>query len=628
MTRFTHQFYHLGTAPWLRAVIMFAGSIGMGNALAANAPAPTLRLQAYFISEASEQADLEACAAEADALKAHALSKAGDLLDLLTRSDALNLRLRRHLEYGKILTLQDIENQPARAARAKARRIYSGYNTWLNNVLAQYDEQRFLKEAQDLPALRAFSYLMQDVRLTQTHTLAEEQQSMLDSLARPTQDRYWLMYQHLEKTAPFGTVETAQGPLPVGANFKNLLQEKDRGLRQRAWEQYWHAYATLEDIYADVVLGVVQLEDQRERLLRYPDAPTARYSMRGLATADVQAAFEQVRAHAALLRRYHAARNGQLAKTLGIGDPQPWDALVGTGTAPNQRWSLDAARAAGLAAVAPLGKDYQRHMQALLDPANGRSDIAFDKGRRASDSTSISAPGVPSGLFVETFLGTPASVETLIHEGGHSIHSQYMSEAQVPEFYLSGPSWMREAIATLNSFLVHEYMAANAATTEQKIQYQEIFMQKLNFELFEAAQEGILEQRIYTQARAGKLNNASQLNALGLEVWGEFDAMAARHPEIGRVWMSKRLFVNDPLYLFNYLYSGALASKMFTMVKKDPADFERRFPPLLRDGFGAPPMQILEKFFGHPISHAELIDDAMGFYQQQLQQLESLYSTR
>ncbi len=579
----------------------------------------------YFASATAQQADLADCTNSWAALHQRPIGGPQQLLDALTESDALLSRLRRHIAYAKLMRLQNIDDLPSRAVRSQARALFGAIGDWIDVALSAYGEARFLDDAQRLPGLAKYAYRMHESQDDKAHRVSDASRALLDALARPAADTYWSMYQHLEAATPFGTIDTAQGPKHVRADFNFLQQQGDRAIRQRAWQQYWGAYGTLEQVYADALIGAVQVEEQTERMAGYPDAVSATYQMSGLTTPDVQAAFEQVRAHAPLIRRFHSASAMHLSQRLGIASAEPWDAQV-SADAVVHVWSLDDARALALRAIEPLGKDYRAHMAALLDPANGRTDIAFDKGRRGSDNTPIEAPGLPTGLFVEQFRGLPLDIETIAHEGGHAVHRQYMYDANVSAFYSTGPVWLSEGIATLNSYLVYDHLVTSAPSKQERIAALETLMRKLNFELFQSAQEGMLELAIYRGVNGGQLRDAAQLNALAWKTWSEFDDTAARHPEIGRVWMARSLYFHEPNYYYNYLYSGALAVKMFSMLKHDPVDFARRFLPMLRDGYNAPPAKILEKFFGHPVAHADLIKDAMAFYAQQLHQLELLYA--
>jgi oligoendopeptidase F len=83
--------------------------------------------------------------------------------------------------------------------------------------------------------------------------------------------------------------------------------------------------------------------------------------------------------------------------------------------------------------------------------------------------------------------------------------------------------------------------------------------------------------------------------------------------------------VEDPLYLVNYLYAGLLATKMFDMVKHDPTAFQKHYVDLLRNGFYAPPAELLRRFFGRDLSQQQLVDDSMRVLQERIQALSQMY---
>jgi oligoendopeptidase F len=89
--------------------------------------------------------------------------------------------------------------------------------------------------------------------------------------------------------------------------------------------------------------------------------------------------------------------------------------------------------------------------------------------------------------------------------------------------------------------------------------------------------------------------------------------------------MTKSTMFQDPLYLVNYLYAGLLSTKMFDMIQRDPAGFQKRYLDLLRNGYSAPPEQVLSKFFGRELSQSELVDDSMNILQQRMQSLAEIY---
>jgi oligoendopeptidase F len=61
------------------------------------------------------------------------------------------------------------------------------------------------------------------------------------------------------------------------------------------------------------------------------------------------------------------------------------------------------------------------------------------------------------------------------------------------------------------------------------------------------------------------------------------------------------------------------------MVKHDPVDFQKRYAILLRNGFYAPPAELLRTFFGQDLSQQQLVADTMSILQARIQPLAELY---
>jgi oligoendopeptidase F len=81
----------------------------------------------------------------------------------------------------------------------------------------------------------------------------------------------------------------------------------------------------------------------------------------------------------------------------------------------------------------------------------------------------------------------------------------------------------------------------------------------------------------------------------------------------------------DPLYLVNYLYAGLVATKMFEMAERDPAAFQKQYADLLRQGFYAPPEDLLRSFFGRSLTQHELVDDGLNILRRRVELLAPAY---
>jgi oligoendopeptidase F len=287
--------------------------------------------------------------------------------------------------------------------------------------------------------------------------------------------------------------------------------------------------------------------------------------------------------------------------------------------------TLDQSRAVALLALRPLGADYVEHFRKLLDPANGRMDIAAERGNRTNGGFSIGVAGVPSGLFIESYgEGFIDDTRVILHEGGHAIHRQLMTESGIPAFYTRGPNWMSEAFAALNELVLYDHLYHTSTDLKLKAFYLQALIDDITFQLFGSAEEGTLEQSIHDGVVAGRIRTAADLDALTRSIWNKYEKFPSE-PQFAHTWITKSTMYQDPLYLVNYLYAGLLATKMFDMLQHDPADFQKRYLDLLRNGFYAPPEQLLSKFFGRELSQRELVDDSMKILQQRIESLAEIY---
>jgi oligoendopeptidase F len=350
------------------------------------------------------------------------------------------------------------------------------------------------------------------------------------------------------------------------------------------------------------------------------------YFARNLDRAQVSAALARVEGHADLLKNYQRLRAQHIAAFSGIVDVRPWDWSLPMPGFAVPRMTLDETRAAVLAALAPLGADYVGHFRALLDPANGRMDIAAEQGRRINGGFSIGAPGVASGLFVENYgRGLLGNSRVIIHEGGHAIHRQLMTESDVSPFYTQGPNWMFEGFAILNEFLLYDHLYRISTDPRARVYYLEALIDDMSVQLFTSAEEATLEQSIYDGVIAGRVKNAADLDALSGSVWGRYEIWPASEPQYAHVWVTKSLMYEDPLYLVNYLYAGLLATEMFDRVERDPSGFPNRYADLLRRGFYASPEELLRGFFGRSLSQEAMVDDCMNILEQRVDELAAAY---
>jgi len=597
---------------------------------AANAAAPaqsySIDQTRYFANHEIEQVELKQRLAGAAAFPAVAPADASALLAYLQGAESLLAQLQRHHSYLLLRASRDIDNRADADADDEVGNAIDRLLTTIQVALRSFGGAAFAQDAAAHPALNRYAYLLVQAEREAAHQLPNDQQAVLDELAAPALANLWNLYQQTVRSTPFAKIGTGGGELDAKKDARVLAFNPDRSVRHAAWQARWDGYASRSDIYASILLGVVRLGDRVARLQHFPDAPSSVYFRRNLDRKNVSEALAAIESHADLLKRYQRLRAQHVTAMAGIVDVRSWDLSLPAPGFTVPRMTLEQTRAAALSALAPLGLDYVEHYRQLLDPANGRVDVGAEQGKRTNGGFSVGAPGVPSGLFVESYgPGLIGDSRVIVHEGGHAVHRQLMTESAVSPFYTRGPNWMFEAFAVLNEFLLYDHLYQTSTDPQAQAYYLEALIDNIVFQLFGSAEEGTLEQSIYDGVIAGQIKNAADLDALTLSIWNKYEIWPALEPELAHTWATKSLLVQDPLYLVNYLYAGLLATKMFDMSKHDAAAFQKRYADLLRNGFYAQPEELLRTFFGRDLPQHALVEDGMNILQQRMESLAKVY---
>jgi oligoendopeptidase F len=426
-------------------------------------------------------------------------------------------------------------------------------------------------------------------------------------------------------TTPFAALATRDGPKDVRTDRRSLATNADPSIRRRAAEQYLEGYASRGMLHASILLEIVRGRDRAARLRHFDDAPSAVYFNLFETPASVNACLASVARHADLYRDYQTLRAQHLRKALVLTEVHSWDLAAPLPGFVAPRFTVDGITAAALEALKPIGPEYTAEFKALLDPANGRADIAPGAATRYNAGYSVEAPGVASALYVGNFRGTLNDVRVIVHEGGHAVHGQLRMEHVLSPFYADGPNWMGEGIAILNEMLMFDYLTTTSQDASTRAYFLEALVDDMGFQIFVSAEEATLEQAIYDGVAGGRIRNAADLDALTRTTLGTYDIWSASEPDRPHVWMTKQLMFEDPLYLVNYLYAGLFATKAYAMMKADEPGFRHRYLAYLEQGFDAPPRVLLKRLFGRDIPIERLVSDDMDIFKAKVAELAALY---
>jgi oligoendopeptidase F len=549
----------------------------------------------------------------------HLTTSPAALLRALLLADSVRMESKRHTIYLYLLTQLNTLDEASAQAQSTLEAELDAATSVIDNGLLKLDDATLAIWIRTLPALETYRFAIESVRRMRKHTLPAAQEGIALGLTPIAEDWPMSLYHRLIARTDFGTIQTPSGELRVLRDRGAIAGLPDTALRAEGIRRLWAGYAQHRDLYAMALTGTVRAKNGLARIRGYRDAPDEAYQKAYLSAEEVHALLDRVRPAARVYLSF------QRASARIASEPRP--APLAGGRTPI-KFTMSQAVEEIRSALAPLGNDeYAGELAALLDSTSGRVDVAGG-ANRAGGGGANGYPGIPSAIYLEHFGESYPDLSRLAHESAHAVENQLVHLHRVPAVYARGAPYLSEAYALFTELVVANALYEKVTTPRLKRFYLGQFLNKA-MEVFHGAQDADLEQSIYDGADAGGgLIGADGLDSLTRRVDTAYSIYGETAPEVRARWITARLLYEDPLYLFNYMYSGLLSLKLFESYQRDPAAFGARYVALLSSGYRAAPAVAVRQAFGIDLDDPHLLDEATAFLESRLRLYEAELPTR
>lgn len=466
-------------------------------------------------AEKAERVSLEEALRKLEALRGKVGSDAGTTLAALQFRDAIQVQFNLHYNYLDLRNAVDTTDVAARRDASALESEVASRTAFLKDEL-----QRIPDDLLRTPELAKYRFYFESLRRDREHRRSTDEEKIL-AVAEPLAlDWQYDLHEQLVTRTDFGSVTVGGKELSVQRDRQAIAAAGDRAAREAGFRKRYAGFASQRDLYA---FSLVHLADSRNALAKlrhFEDGAAEAYFGRYWSKGDVSSLLAQLVQHADVHKRYERVRAEEVKRSMSYDDANVWDmdARPSKDTAPH--FTIDEARAILLAAVAPLGPDYQRELAALLDPSNGRLDIVPGPHRR-SGGFSRGYPGMDSVFFSSGFTGTYNDVRVLMHESTHAVQRQLLAGNHVLPPYLGGPSYLSETYAIFNELLLADYLYQHETNPARRRFYLEQFLDGKGMVAFVAGPEAELEQAVYERAAAGTIHDADELDALTQRIYSQ-----------------------------------------------------------------------------------------------------------
>lgn len=547
------------------------------------------------------------------------VNDAPSLYNVLATTDTLNRELVRQYSYYSLRYSIDTRDQEAGPASRELAEVTGPVLSELQRKLGNVSSSQFAAWLRAEPRLAKYSYSMALARAGNAHRPDSAADRRLSAAEAEVATWGPSLFQALI-AAPAGKVRAPEGELDVKRNGNQIRSHPDRGVREAGYRMNQAAIALRRDTFALILTRTARLRDSLARQRGWPDYPTQFYAPGGLEPRQVRALLESVARQSDINKRYERETIAAIKRDFAYDTVHFWDLTAPPKGQVAPRFDIEGATREVLAAAAPLGAGYVRELRALLDPRNGRLDLIARPNRVDRPGFSSGRVGFPSMFFQGRFEGYVDDLVILAHEAGHAVQNMLMDSAGVLPRYADGPSYFTESFATLSELLLLEHLFRTASSETDRQYYRSRLLEDgLGF--FRNSWESLLELQIYDSAAAGRNLDADAIERLTQNVASRFSVWFGGNDARELAWVQPIQFYTWPLYRVNYVIAKLLALEYLDKLHRDPAGFAKKYGALLRNGYDAPPEELLQRFLGVSLSNPDsLVASAVNVIEQWLEE--------
>lgn len=251
------------------------------------------------------------------------------------------------------------------------------------------------------------------------HTLSDKEEKILSLLSEPhgTPSQAFSVLTNVD--FDFGTITTKEGDIKLTqSSYSKFMQNPDRALREKAYKQLYGTYGAHKNTIASLYTGQVQQNVALAKIRGYASAREKSLYVDKVPTAVYDNLIDTIHKNLKPLHKFYS----MLKKHLGLKELRHYDVYMPLVSEVKKITPYNEAVDIITEALKPLGDEYVKTIRNGL--LNGWVDKYENEGKR---SGAFSAGGYDSDPYILMNYKEDVirDVFTLVHEGGHSMHSWY-----------------------------------------------------------------------------------------------------------------------------------------------------------------------------------------------------------
>jgi oligoendopeptidase F len=510
----------------------------------------------------------------------------------LGQISAANQRLRRLWVYASTQTSTangERRNQERTGLMFSLWGQYSSAVAWVDSEIQALGAEKVAAFQAAEPGLRPHATQLRQALRQARHTLAPEVETALAEMGPLLGSFSNTRELLINADIAWPTLTVAGKPVRLSdTGYDQLRRHEDRAVRKQAFDAFWKTYGQYENTLGALLAQRVNQGVINARMRKYPTAVAASLSSVEVPEEVLRTLVAEVNKSLPTLHRYFKLRQ----KMLKLADLHYYDIYPNLVDS-KRRYPVDESSAITLAAMKPLGDEYQDQLNLALS---------------ARSMHVLPAPGKRGGAYATGVYGqTPfiflnhtdnfESLVTFAHEWGHGMHSVLSQRAQPPET-ASYPLFLAEIASTTNEVLLTDHMLKVAPSREERIFVLSQVLERLRASFFRQTMFAEFELLAHDAQQRGEALSGKKFTEMycGLlrKYHGADAGVMTIDPQYCQEWSYIPHF-HRPFYVYAYATSATAAQFFGESILAGKPGARENYLSVLRSGSSVPPHELLKK---------------------------------
>ena len=521
--------------------------------------------------------------------------------------------------YAHLKNDQDTSNSTYQAMMDRASSLLTNAQaaaSWFEPELLNIPEDQLEKYFEENKDLELYRHEINNITANREHVLSAEIEGLLaeagEILDAPSQT--FSVLNNADIQFPMVTDEDGDEVQLSHGLYGQLLESKDRKVRQEAFEGLYKVYGGLKNTFASTLQTNVKKNNYLAKTHHYRSARHQALANNHIPEEVHDTLIEVVNDNLHLLHRYMKLRK----KLLNLDELNMYDLYVSMIGDSGLKYTYDEAKDETFKALDILGSEYQ---EILGQAFNSRwIDIVENKGKRSGAYSSGTYDTAPYILL--NWHDSLNHLYTLVHELGHSVHS-YFTRNNQPFVYGDYSIFLAEIASTTNENILTDYLLKNATSNEQKAQILNHYLDGFKGTVFRQTQFAEFEHWAHEEAAKGSPLTADYLSQQYGEINKKYYGEAVLNTAgIEYEWARIPHFYMD-YYVYQYATGFCAATALADRIVNEEDNALEEYLEYLKAGSSDFPIEIMKKA-GVDMTNKDYIVRAMNVFEERLNQLEEI----